>query len=349
MSWLTRTATLSWCHGLSSSKVKPKAHSAVRGYQSVADVKTTKGEVDLDVFRKYFWLPELPLRFTSFQELPASKTWFSYEPGTSHVSFSEKLEKHHELILPYEYIIPDPSSPDLEASAHPDLHAKNLQDFREWLINTPPDREDRIPILLQVLDHFTESRNAGFQQFDAPLDLLMRAHQFNRTRSHPSQRITRLYIAQSSIDHLPPTLSQDLPVPPLVQGAGKGDIYASSIWVGLEPTYTPLHRDPNPNLFCQVVGGKTVRLLPPPLGAAVFARVRQALGSAGHSRFRGPEMMEGPERALLHRAVWADGADMVQASLGPGDALFIPKGWWHSVVSAGDEGGLNASVNWWFR
>jgi len=31
----------------------------------------------------------------------------------------------------------------------------------------------------------------------------------------------------------------------------------------------------------------------------------------------------------------------------PGDALFIPKGWWHSIKSVGI--GVTASVNWWFR
>lgn len=63
-------------------------------------------------------------------------------------------------------------------------------------------------------------------------------------------------------------------------------------------------------------------------------------------------MMDGPEAELLHRAVWLDASrslDTQQVLLAPGDALFIPKGWWHSVQSQGDIGHLNASVNWWFR
>jgi len=49
--------------------------------------------------------------------------------------------------------------------------------------------------------------------------------------------------------------------------------------------------------------------------------------------------------------VWSDGEDTIggawQTELDAGDALFIPKGWWHSVKGLGD--GINGSVNWWFR
>ena len=66
--------------------------------------------------------------------------------------------------------------------------------------------------------------------------------------------------------------------------------------------------------------------------------------------------MAGPERELLHRAVWeADASDLTalvirygqEAEVGLGEALFIPKGWWHSVKGVGSA--VTASVNWWFR
>jgi ribosomal protein L16 Arg81 hydroxylase len=59
-------------------------------------------------------------------------------------------------------------------------------------------------------------------------------------------------------------------------------------------------------------------------------------------------MMEGPERDTLDEAVWGPGvSECFEATVSPGDALFIPKGWWHSIKSIGTD--ITASVNWWFR
>jgi hypothetical protein len=161
----------------------------------------------------------------------------------------------------------------------------------------------------------------------------------------------RIYIAQASLADLPTAMRADLPTPELVLKAGKGDIYDSSIWMGQAPTYTPLHRDPNPNLFVQLAGKKVVRLYEPRAGNAVFSKVQEAIGRSGSATMRGEEMMQGREKELLEEEVWSDGEDTIggawQAELNAGDALFIPKGWWHSVKGLGD--GMNGSVNWWFR
>ncbi|KAI0453876.1 Clavaminate synthase-like protein [Xylaria acuta] len=198
------------------------------------------------------------------------------------------------------------------------------------------------------------ANRSRFLQFDAPLSLIIQASRYNQGTDYPPHRMKQLYIAQSDIRSLPPALAEDLPVPEIVKHAGKGDIYSSSIWLGLQPTYTPLHRDPNPNLFCQLAGSKHVRLMRPWVGQSVFRGIRRLLGAPGSSRLRGPEMMDGPELDGLHRAVWVDDRDNTaseiwEAVLDPGDALFIPQGWWHSVRSVGNEAELNASANWWFR
>ncbi|KAF3492006.1 uncharacterized protein GIQ15_01523 [Arthroderma uncinatum] len=184
--------------------------------------------------------------------------------------------------------------------------------------------------------------------------------------------IPRLYLAQCQLIDLPSSLRDDFPTPSYVTQAGKGDIYDTNIWVGMAPTYTPLHRDPNPNLFMQLAGSKRVRLLAPDTGRGVFAEVREKLASsqAGHghsSAIRGEEMMKGAENQLLDRAVWGSSEQCKEESvptvesnspgnqsengydavLHAGDALFIPTGWWHSIKGVGQ--GVTASVNWWFR
>lgn len=155
---------------------------------------------------------------------------------------------------------------------------------------------------------------------------------------------------------LPQVLRDDFPTPDLVAQAGKGDVYDVNMWIGLPPTYTPLHRDPNPNLFVQLTGKKVVRLLPPDDGLALFASVRRQIGKSsdrGAAVFRGEDMMQGQERTLLEQAVWGDpdletagaahGSEGYEAHLDSGDGLFIPKGWWHSIKGIGE--GVTASVS----
>lgn len=158
-----------------------------------------------------------------------------------------------------------------------------------------------------------------------------------------------LYLAQAPTADLPQQLRSDVPVPEIATHAGIGDIYNTNLWIGRAPTYTPLHRDPNPNLFVQLAGRKVVRLFPPDVGLGVFEQVRKSLGGdGGPGAIRGEEMMAGKEKKLLEKAVWEDEEwEGFEAHLDRGDGLFIPKGWWHSIK--GVDEGITASVNWWFR
>ncbi|KAK4951150.1 hypothetical protein LTR66_013868 [Elasticomyces elasticus] len=172
-------------------------------------------------------------------------------------------------------------------------------------------------------------------------------------RASKSSQGLKIYLAQCSLNDLPQQLRDDVPTPEIVTKAGKGDIYDTSIWLGLAPTYTPVHRDPNPNLFVQLAGQKRVRLFRPHIGASLFHYVQQQIGGNANAMMRGSEMMQGKEKDALEKVVWDDGlgdgpsVDGWEAELGPGDGLFIPKGWWHSVRGIG--GGMTGSVNWWFR
>ncbi|KAI5206210.1 Clavaminate synthase-like protein [Aureobasidium subglaciale] len=192
-----------------------------------------------------------------------------------------------------------------------------------------------------------EITNEGgqFTQVHQPLQFFLDASELETKAS--------VYLAQASLSDLPSSLSEDLPTPELVSKAGRGDIYDTSIWLGHAPTYTPLHRDPNPNLFVQLAGKKQVRLFKPDMGNAIFHHVQITIGGAANATIRGAEMMEGAERKALEQAVWSPSSaafwssEGLQCEVGPGDALFIPKGWWHSIKGVGQ--GMIGSVNWWFR
>ncbi|KAF2842529.1 Clavaminate synthase-like protein, partial [Patellaria atrata CBS 101060] len=205
---------------------------------------------------------------------------------------------------------------------------------------------------------FTASTEDGshvnFSRFAAPLELFLVS-----VSQTPSNAKSSLYLAQTSIADLPKGMQDDLPTPELVLKAGRGDVYNSSIWIGRAPTYTPFHRDPNPNLFIQLAGKKIIRLCEPLLGSDIYDNARRGLGAglqklSGTERMRGEEMMAGKERALLEEAIWGESERALsggnygfEATLESGDAIFIPKSWWHSIKGVGTCS--IGSVNWWFR
>ncbi|KAI1416358.1 Clavaminate synthase-like protein [Hypoxylon sp. FL1857] len=317
--------------------------------QQVPRVKTVRGNIGLHAFRKSAWVSETPLLLRASQNFPAVRKWFQYDDGNSHNNFSQYLKEYEDTNVPYELTIAHGSRPSNLSTEH-----SVLSEFLQWLRESSEYKDSYLPALVDVVilplgDNTEPNDNSSiFQQHDAPLGLIMAACQFNETKTEPTERIKNLYVAQCDLSFLPESLLQDLPIPTIVKHAGRGDIYGSSIWLGLQPTFTSLHRDPNPNLFCQLVGSKKIRLMTPNQGDGIYAHVRRELGSPGNSRFRGTEMMGDPECELLYHAVW-ENESVDEVSLGSGDALFIPKGWWHSVASSGKEGELNASVNWWFR
>lgn len=305
----------------------------------------------------------------SRSSLPAISRWFESEssikePGLNDKAMTPYLQSFSStLILPFELAYPQPS--------------KSGDTIQNFLQSLKVDGVHDPAAVLRELVQFEETRKEREQgtkrqgrvlRFDAPLALLEAARDFNLER--PEAGLRSLYIAQALISDLPKELQDDLPVPMIVKLAGRGDIYSSSIWLGLEPTFTPLHRDPNPNLFIQMCSQKVFRLLSPASGDKLYRGVQSRLPQAvrANSRLRGLEMMHGPERDLLRKAVWdeqglrsvppstsvaavtdSSRSMMQEAHLAPGDALFIPKGWWHSVTSKDENSALNASVNWWFR
>lgn len=228
---------------------------------------------------------------------------------------------------------------------------EHLPAVNKWFTNARKRDELNVNYLREFKDTIVpielyraavEKQNAVFHRSALALGDYM-----NMMEELRDDQSTRVYLAQCPIADLPPKLRADLPTPDLVKLAGTGDVYDSSIWLGEAPTFTPLHKDPNPNLFVQLCGTKVVRLVQPSQGEALLHKARNTAPQNGAgSAIRGDEMMAGKERDALERLVW-DPSDsdlvMFEAELEAGDGVFIPKGWWHSIKGIGQ--GMIGSVS----
>lgn len=342
--------------------IQSRSYSSDSLIQNVTGIDTPHESIEVQRFRELAFDAGKPLLLKGSQDghtrMPSTEKWFQPVADGSNCPATDTVTPYFQGFsmahVPYELMYPQlrEGTGDVVGQFMNFLESGSDDAAGETL-----ERALASHLRQQLLMAGVEPRGAGtgahqqrLLRFDAPLALLIAALRYN-AKAEEKSRLRQLYIAQCSLADLPEELSRDLPTPRVVAEAGKGDIYASSVWLGLEPTYTPLHRDPNPNLFVQLRGSKDVRLLPPRDGDAVFRDVQARLGRwGGNSRIRGAEMMEGPERELLRDIIWREpGWPLQEAQLEPGDALFIPKGWWHSVRSRFEDGRLNGSVNWWFR
>jgi hypothetical protein len=316
------------------SFIRKFSASTISPYRSLDALE----DAHVKTFQRQCFVPEQPglLQRSQFRNLPALKHWFQRLSPTAVTRLNDDYLRTHaaDAFVPLE----------LTEKAVPPLNPNGTLE--------------------------QNTTDVSFRQFHAPLTIFLDWMRLAET----SPQSARLYLAQCQLMDLPPALRDDFPTPQVVAQAGKGDVYDTNVWIGHPPTYTPLHRDPNPNLFVQLAGQKVVRLLAPAEGQALFSAVRRELGQSGGKEaaaFRGEEMMQGRERALLDEMVWGVSASVGSESghryevhLEVGDGLFIPKGWWHSIKGVGD--GVTASVsltmviiknlanrwiqvNWWFR
>lgn len=198
----------------------------------------------------------------------------------------------------------------------------------------------------------------------------------------------RLYMAQTPIDELQPRLREDIVVPPYCGVTAPADwskpasLLAAMLplrpppdvylWLGHTTSVSPLHFDTKNNLLTQIVGDKRVCLFPPECSSALYAphggsSNQSQLGSIGLIDLRldaaaadddvansTPSAAHTSVRDTFPRFVDEALPKMVVCELGPGDALYIPSGWWHHVqaiappLDAKSRGGCVLSVNFWW-
>ena len=115
----------------------------------------------------------------------------------------------------------------------------------------------------------------------------------------------------------------------------------ASIWIG-NRTRIAAHYDLPDNLACVVAGHRRFTLFPPDqlrnlyIGPLDFTPAGQSISLVD---VKHPDLARFPRYAEAQRHAQV-------ADLGPGDAIFIPSMWWHSVEA---QDSFNVLVNYWWR
>ncbi len=107
-------------------------------------------------------------------------------------------------------------------------------------------------------------------------------------------------------------------------------------WLGPAGTVTPLHCDYDDNVFAQLWGSKRICLAPPHHDEFLYPSEANAI------LFGSPFDPEAPD---YERFPLARHAAVIDCTVGPGDMLYVPAGWYHQVRSLT----FSLSSNRWAR
>lgn len=206
-----------------------------------------------------------------------------------------------------------------------------------------------------------------------------------RARAPLAPADVQLFLTQLRIDERLPSLARLLPShPPFFDSSSYVSPPVAHLWWSAGATLSAAHQDADDNVLCVISGSKTVALAAPAalLAAApplsqggahhsacnLFRRARDprpgSLGEWWLPSYCLPEELSLPgtdDRGSVHGfvdrtlAAWTSAvappatysaiARVYFVTIRAGDALFVPEGWWHSVVSSPG----TIAVNYWAR
>jgi lysine-specific demethylase 8 len=201
------------------------------------------------------------------------------------------------------------------------------------------DRDwSRLPYLLEHLAFRTVPVEVGTDYLGAQwTQRLMPFHAFLEAFLFPQAPAAAVgYLAQHRLLEQVPELARDAPTPDyccLSRGDEEADPGPVTVhaWMGPAGTVSRLHYDRQQNILCQVVGRKRLRLYAP---------------EHSHALLPCPPPLH--NTSAIDAEACADGAFRAlpfhEVELGPGDALFLPAGWWHHVRSLAPSISLSF---WW--
>src|SRR5439155_16729231 len=132
--------------------------------------------------------------------------------------------------------------------------------------------------------------------------------------------------------NFPPGLERDYRVPPYCERAAH---MRAKVWVGKAGTVTPVHRDVPNNLHVHLTGRKRWLLFRPADSSGMYPRgLFSGMPNFAHVDPEHPNY----ERYPRFREVRP-----LAGIVNPGEALFIPRGWWHHTRTLDDA----VSMNFW--
>jgi [protein]-arginine 3-hydroxylase / protease len=141
-----------------------------------------------------------------------------------------------------------------------------------------------------------------------------------------------LYLT-SRLNRLPQAARRDVPPPPHCAAA---TWQSGNLWIGGAGTIARMHRDLADNLHAVVVGRKRFTLVAPRHSSRLYPhRVYDTFPNGCRVDIEQPDFIHFPK---------LKGVETLVAELQPGDAIYIPRRWWHHVRTLD----LAVSVNYWW-
>lgn len=142
------------------------------------------------------------------------------------------------------------------------------------------------------------------------------------------------YIQSIPLDVHMPNFARDHTLPLLP------DTVVPRAWIGT-PTTVQTHMDPSHNIACVLLGERDVTVFPPDQIAGLYPG---PLETAPGGTLVSLTNLDAPDFAA-HPKFKSALDTKLTTTLEPGDALYIPYGWWHHVRATAD---LNMLINYWF-
>lgn len=206
----------------------------------------------------------------------------------------------------------------------------------QYFIKTMADKE--IPLTIRDIDKWSINNTSSITSFST---VNMKMHQALSLLEDPACMNTltkRFYLQQHPMNHFP-EIQDDISLPTFSHGI-KYKLMMQNLWVSQKDYHTPLHFDWVDNILTQIQGEKSILLYPPEdinYLCPYQPKKNVLLCNTHTSRIPNVDVLDSFYDKTRH-------ATPYHSKITAGDALFIPKGWWHDIRTLSSP---SISVNFW--